>query len=171
MQEADLPSAQLDGTPCSSKPSWDIGVISHALQRTPELANDIAHGPGVRYDLADGAVTIELFPPHAERGSGIVRLSTTDSRQVFFRQPQPVVRDDGLIFQSHEHLLAITAAGQLTQRLTPQERHQRPVEASNSANGPLPPLEDHTGASGDAAVPQTVSQDAGSNPKTQPRVH
>lgn len=138
MHEADLLSGQLDGNPQGTRRSWDVGAISGALRQDPEPSRDIAHGPGVRYALAEGALTVELFPPHAERTTGIVRLSTADSRHEFFRQPEPVVREDGLIFQSHEHLLTVTAAGQLTHRLIPPERHQGPGDESIIVDRRLP---------------------------------
>src|SRR4051812_30631212 len=131
MRETDSPVTRVDGIPYHPKQSWDIGAISNALDQTPEVATDIAHGPGVRYALADGALTVELFPPHAERKKGIVRLSTTDSLQEFYRQPQPGIREEGLVFETEEHLISLSPTGELmTYRLVPEEGHQTPSDGS-----------------------------------------
>lgn len=171
MQNKELPAARVDGTPPRLEKRWDIGAISAVLDQTPDVATDIAYGPGVRYGLADGAVTVELFPPHRERDTGIVRLCTADSRQEFFRQTAPTIREDGLIFQSGEQLLTITPVGQLTHRHTPARRHQSPADASNVAGGLMPPVAAVEGSSGDAVTPQTVTQDTDATPETQLRVH
>ena len=159
-----------DGVPHPSEHGWDIGAISSALNQVPDITADIAYGSGVRYALADGAVTVELFPPHVERQNSIVRLSTNDSRQEFFRYPAPTVRQDGLIFQSDDHLLSIAAAGHLTQYHSPSTGHQRPVDAPNVLNGPMSPLPDAEDSSDDTVSRQTVSQEPTTAPETQPRV-
>lgn len=94
------------------------------------MTRDVAHGPGVRYTLADGAVTVELFPPYAERRTGIVRLATADTRQEFYRQPPPALRDDGLVFASDAHTVALSPTGRFAtaQRIFP-ERRQEPSDA------------------------------------------
>ena len=123
-------SSPRDAVPSHSRPSWDVGAISRALQQAPQSCRDLAHGPGVRYDLADGAVRVELFPPHAERGTGIVRLNTADSRQEFYRQPQPALREEGLVFETHEHLISLSPAGELmTSRRVREESRQTPPAA------------------------------------------
>src|SRR5689334_14416501 len=111
-----MPSREIspaEGIPHRPRQSWDIGAISEALQHTPEPSRDIAHGPGVRYALADGALTVELFPPHAERSQGIIRLSTADSLQEFYRQPQPALREEGLVFETTGHLISLSPTGEL----------------------------------------------------------
>ena len=145
--------------------------MSRALASDPAPASDIAHGLGIRYALADGTVIVELFPPHAERQSGIVRLSTPDARHELFRQPEPAVREDGLIFQSETQLLTLTASGALAYRLTSPERHQRPAGAPNIVDGTMTPVADAEGSSVDAVPSQTATHDTDATPETQPRVH
>src|SRR3954471_22470558 len=124
-----------EGLPYHPKASWDIGVISQALDHTPEATRDPAHGLGVQYALADGALTLTLFPPHAERTKGIVRLATADSLQEFYRQPQPAIREEGLIFETHEHLISLSPTGELmTYRLVPPEGTEGPSGASRREN-------------------------------------
>src|SRR5688500_4640276 len=106
-------ASPMDGVPYHPREGWDIGAISSALDQSPAITTDIAHGPGVRYALAAGALTAEFFPPHAERRSGIVRLSTADSLQEFYRQPQPAIREEGLIFETREYLISLSPAGDL----------------------------------------------------------
>src|SRR5215210_2343496 len=119
-----------EGVPHRPKQSWDIGAISQALDQTPESAQDIAHGPGIRYALADGALTVSLFPPHAERTKGIVRLTTADSLQEFYRQPHPAIRQEGLVFETRDHLISLSPTGELmTYRLVPEDGHQEPPDA------------------------------------------
>jgi len=92
-------------------------------------------------------------------------------RHELFRQSSPVLREDGLIFQSREHLLTVTAAGALAYRLILPERHQGVAAASNAAAGPITPVTNAEGASGDAVPSQTVTQETGAAPEMQPRVH
>src|SRR5215217_3072263 len=116
-----------EGIPHRPKQSWDIGAISQALDQTPESTQDVAHGNGVKYALADGALTVSLFPPHAERTKGIVRLTTADSLQEFYRQPQPAIREEGLIFETSELLISLSPTGELmTYRLVPGDGTQEP---------------------------------------------
>lgn len=110
---------------------WDVGAISHALGQTPGMAHDVAHGPGLRYELADGALSVELFPPIPERTTGIVRISTPDARHEWFRQAKPATQTDGLIFQSPEGVFTLTAGGALAYQHIPPERHERPADASD----------------------------------------
>src|SRR5215213_12045235 len=129
-------SEQFEGIPHHPKQSWDIGAISQALDHTPESTRDVAHGPGIRYALADGALTVTLFPPHAERTKGIVRLSTADSLQEFYRQPQPAIREEGLIFETSDLLISLSPTGELmTYRIVPDEGHQEPPDASENNEG------------------------------------
>lgn len=142
-------ASSFEGIPHQPKQCWDIGAISSALQQAPEPARDIAHGPGIRYALADGALTVELFPPHAERTRGIVRLTTADSRQEFYRQPQPAIREEGIIFETQEHLISLSPAGELmTYRLVPDESAQEPPDASGDREGSETPDDDDPGPSG-----------------------
>src|SRR5690349_2825128 len=94
-----------------SRRSWDVGAIARALRQAPELCRDVAHGCGVRYELAEGALSVELFPPQGERHDGIVRLSMTDARQEFYRQPQPAIGEDGLVFETRELVVSLSPAG------------------------------------------------------------
>jgi hypothetical protein len=168
MRELVSPSSQQEGIPHRARDSWDIGAISRALDHSPDPARDIAHGPGVRYSLASGALTMELFPPDAERGTGIVRLSTADSRQEFYRQPPPALRADGLIFESGEHLITLSPTGKvMTYYRVPTEGHQQlsaapegDGEGSDAFGGDRDATGD-SGASGRSfqyALPETEGQ-------------
>src|SRR4051794_39632494 len=97
-------SAVVEGVPYRPRESWDVGAISGALRQSPVAHRDIAHGSGIRYSLADGALMVDLFPPSEDRRTGIVRLQTADSLQEFYRQPQPAIRAEGLIFETGELL-------------------------------------------------------------------
>lgn len=143
-----------DGIPHHPKQSWDIGAISSALDREPNATRDVAHGPGVRYDLADGALRVELFPPHAERTKGIVRLSTKDSLQEFYRQPQPAIREEGVIFETSELLISLSPDGELmTYRLVPDESAEGLSDGPDGDNGTDGADGDEEGHSGDSAAP------------------
>src|SRR5215213_1655466 len=121
--------ASSEGIPHHPKQSWDIGAISQALDQAPEATRDPAHGLGVQYALAEGALTVTLFPPHGERSNGIVRLSTADSLQEFYRQPQPAIREEGLIFETRDHLISLSPTGELmTYRLVPEAGAQEPPD-------------------------------------------
>lgn len=167
MRQAD----QFEGIPHRPRESWDIGAISGALQQAPEPARDVAHGPGIRYALADGALTVELFPPHAERRSGIVRLSTTDSLQEFYRQPQPAIREEGLIFETRDHLISLSPTGELmTYRLVPDEGVERSPEGVAGDDGVLGPDADDEGPDDDSMPSGRPFQNALPDPEGQPRV-
>jgi hypothetical protein len=168
MEQENRASGEHEAIPHRPRESWDIGAISHALHQDPAVARDIAHGPGIRYALADGALSVELFPPHAERRTGIVRLTTADSLQEFYRQPKPAIRAEGLIFETREHLISLSPTGELmTYRLVPQEGTQKPPDAaridekdSDTPEGDRDPTDD-SGASGMAfqnALPETEGQ-------------
>ena len=63
--------------------------------------------------------------PNARKG--IVRLTTADSLQEFYRQPQPAIREEGLIFETHDHLISLSPTGELmTYRLVPEEGARSP---------------------------------------------
>ncbi len=151
---------QIDGVPYHPRQSWDIGSISAALDKTPEATKDIAHGPGVRYTLGESdALTLELFPPHAERSRGIVRLSTEDSLQEFYRQPQPAIREEGLIFETANLMISLAPTGELmTYRLVPDDAPEEPQDERNDAEGGADPGTDDEERSDDAAAPQRVVQ-------------
>src|SRR5215213_4239601 len=136
MEQGKSASGQVEGIPYRPRESWDIGAISQALDHTPESTRDPAHGLGVQYVLAEGALTVTLFPPYAERTKGIVRLSTADSLQEFYRQPQPAIREEGLIFETSDLLISLSPAGELmTYRIVPDEGHQEPPDASENNEG------------------------------------
>lgn len=163
--------ASQEGMPYHPRQSWDIGAISHALNQAPDVATDVAHGPGVRYALADGALTVELFPPHAERAKGIVRLSTTDSLQEFYRQPQPAIRDEGLIFETREHLISLSPTGELmTYRLVPDEGIERPQEDVSDGNDAQGPDREDDGPAGDSVPSSRPFQNGLPETEGQPRV-
>jgi hypothetical protein len=171
MQEANTPSREHEGIPGRLRPSWDVGAISHALQHEPEPTRDVAHGPGIRYNLADGALTVELFPPHAERRTGIVRLSTADSLQEFYRQPQPALREDGLIFATPEHLITLSPTGDLaTYRLVRAEGPEEPRDASEDDERGSAPPDDDSRASGHSVAREWPLQNPSPETEGQPRV-
>lgn len=161
----------LEGIPYRAKQSWDVGAISQALNHPPEPAQDIAHGPGVRYALADGALTIELFPPHAERCTGIVRLSTADSLQEFYRQPQPALRDEGIIFETSQLLISVSSTGELmTYRIVPDEGAEEPSDGPDCVGEVSDPSRDDEGPGGDSAASGTPFQNVLAETEGQPRV-
>jgi single-stranded DNA-binding protein len=160
-----------EGIPHHPKQSWDIGAISQALDHTPEATRDIAHGSGVRYTLAEGALTVDLFPPHVERSKGIIRLSTADSLQEFYRQPQPAIREEGLIFETRDHLISLSPTGELmTYRLVPDEGTESPPDASENREGSDGRDEDDQGSSGDSAASGKPFQNVLPETEGQPRV-
>lgn len=172
MQEVPTPSHDADAIPYQPRASWDIGIISSALGHTPEATRDGAHGAGVRYALADGAMTVELFPPHAERRSGIVRLVTADSWQEFYRQPQPAIREEGIIFESGELLISLSPTGEMmTYRLVPSEPSKSPSDATEREKEGLDTPGDDEGCTNDSRSKGTYQ---GSLPEPrqdkQPRV-
>jgi hypothetical protein len=160
-----------EGIPHRPRQSWDIGAISQALDQPPAATTDIAHGAGVRYVLAEGALTVDLFPPHAERSKGIVRLLTTDSLQEFYRQPQPAIREEGLIFETRDLLITLSPTGELmAYRLVPDEGAVAPPDASEDREGSETHDDDNQGAGGDSAAPGDPIQRALSETSEQPRV-
>lgn len=164
-------SSPIEGVPYHPKQGWDMGAISAALDQTPELATDIAHGSGIRYALADGALTVELFPPHAECHTGIVRLSTPDSLQEFYRQPQPAIREEGLIFETSDLLISLSPTGELmTYRRVAEECPQAPSDASHGGDEGSDTPDDNSGRSGDPRATGTVFQHALVETEEQPRV-
>ncbi len=126
-------------------------ALSQALNKTPEATRDRAHGPGVRYALGENdALTVELFPPHAERKKGIVRLSTADSLQEFYRQPHPAIREEGLIFETSELLISLSPVGELmTYRLVHDETPEEPAAPPDDEDRTNGPDGDDQGHSGD----------------------
>jgi hypothetical protein len=169
MEQGNRPSEQVEGVPHQPRESWDIGAISQTLLAAPAAALDRAHGPGVRYEL--GALTVVLFPPHAERVSGIVRLETADSFQEFYRQPQPAVREDGLIFETREHLITLSPAGEvMTYRRVPQERPQEPAEGLETTDEGSDTPDGDSGHSSDSGASRTAFQNALPESEGQPRV-
>lgn len=171
MREADFSLQHFEGIPHHPTESWDVGAISQSLSRPPELVRDIAHGPGIRYALAEGALTVELFPPHTERSQGIVRLSTADSLQEFYRQPQPAIREEGLVFETHDHLISLSPTGELmTYRLVPEERSEEPLDASGDGEEPESRHDDDQGAGGDSVTSGRPFQNALPETGEQPRV-
>jgi hypothetical protein len=162
-----------EAIPDQPKQSWDIGAISGALQATPEPSRDIAHGPGIRYALAEGALSVELFPPHAERTSGIVRLSTVDSRHEFHRQPHPAIGADGIIVASPTHQITLSPTGELlTFRLVLAEGPVSPSDASAGDDEPIDADEGDQALSGDSVTAERVMPDPSPTPGTgqHPRV-
>ncbi len=131
MQNTERSGPDGDGRPVRDEHQWDVGAISHALGQAPGMAHDVAHGPGLHYKLADGTVSVELFPPTPECASGIVRVCTADTRHEWFRQAKPAVQKDGLIFQSTGGVLTLTSGGALAYQHIPPGRHERPLEASD----------------------------------------
>ena len=171
MQNRELPALHVEGILPRPEEWWDIGAISNALQHEPELARDIAHGPGIRYDLAEGALTVELFPPDAVRTKGIIRLSTADSRQEFYRQPQPAIREEGLIFETSELLIRLSPIGELmTYRRVPDDDTQESPDASEDRKGSETPNDDDQGTGGDSAASGKAFQNALAETEGQPRV-
>ena len=159
MREVHSSTAYSEGTPYQPRPSWDIGAISGALQHEPEVARDVAHGAGVRYALANGALSVELFPPHAERRSGIVRLSTADSLQEFYRQPQPAIREDGLIFETRDHRITLSSTGELaTYRRVPEEGSQEPSDPLESEDEGSDTPDNGRGSGGDSVASERAFQ-------------
>jgi hypothetical protein len=160
-----------EGLPHRPKQSWNIGAISQALDMTPEATRDIAHGAGVRYILAEGELTVDLFPPHAERTKGIVRLSTADSLQEFYRQPQPAIREEGLIFETREHLISLSPTGELmTYRLVREEGDQAPSDAVERDDEGSDTSDGDHGASGRNTGSLMAFQNALPETEGQPRV-
>lgn len=103
------------GEPCSIAPrSWDVGAISRALDSAPALSDRSGFGPGLRYRLGEGgALTVDLFPPNAAHRTGIACFSTVDLDLILFRQSMPAVAEDGLLFRTDNHVLAVDASGSL----------------------------------------------------------
>lgn len=171
MEHDKCASGHVEGIPRQTRQSWDIGAISQALQTSPHVAHDRVHGPGVHYALADGALTVDLFPPHAERRSGIVRLSTADSLQEFYRQPQPAIREDGLIFETGEHLITLSPTGELmTYRRVPDDGPQEPANGAESDNQGFDTPDDHQGPGDDPGAARRAFQNALPDREGQPRV-
>ena len=171
MSRKEAAIGQFEAVPARSSHSWNIGAISRALDQAPGPARDIAHGPGVRYELAEGALTVELFPPHAERSKGIVRLTTADSLQEFYRQPQPAIREEGLIFETREHLISLSPTGELmTYRLLRAKGPQEPSDASKSDEEGSDTPDDDPGAGGHFAAAERAFQNALPETEGQPRV-
>lgn len=172
MRETPSLSGHTEAIPYRPRESWDVGALSRALGHVPESTVDIAHGAGIRYALGDGALTVELFPPHAERKSGIVRLTTADSLQEFYRQPQPAIRDEGLIFETGELLISLSPTGEvMTYRLVPSESTEGPSDAPDRETQGSGPTRGEQGPTGDS---RANAADQGSRPEprqdTQPRV-
>jgi single-stranded DNA-binding protein len=164
-------AASPEGIPHRPKQSWDIGAISQALDHSPEATRDVAHGSGVRYVLADGALTVDLFPPHAERRRGIVRLSTADSLQEFYRQPQPAIRDEGLIFETSELLISLSPTGELmTYRVVPDEGTVEPPDACKDPEDPESRSGGNDGSGDDSVASGKGFQRALPESQEQPRV-
>ncbi len=154
--------------------SWDIGAVSSALDREPSLTRDPAHGPGVRYALGEhDALTVELFPPTAERHSGIVRLSTEDALLEFYRQPAPAIRPEGVIFETRDLLISLAPSGELmAYRVVPGQDRETPQDAPESITGPETPLATETPARTDPDGPGGIVQGSLPQPRQdkQPRV-
>ena len=170
MNEAQRPPSA-KGTSRRPTQSWDVGAISIALDHQPEATRDVVHGPGLRYDLADGRLTAEIFPPHAERRTGIVRLGTEDSRQEFYRQPQPAIREECVVFETSELLIRLSSTSALaTFRLVPDERPVVPPDAPENDDRPNARDDGAAGSSGDSAAPEGVSRTVPPETRPQPRV-
>ena len=170
MRETDVAGVNPESVPSRPRTSWDVGLLSQALGQAPDPCEDVAHGPGVRYGLADGLVTVELFPPVAERPSGIVRISTADTRHELFRQSEPVVRSDGLIFHAQGRVLTLTAEGAFAYHYVSPERHTLPIAAPTSSEGLNPHGEVLVDVSSDPEPLQVVSKEPATASETQPRV-
>lgn len=171
MEQGNRLSERFEGVPHHPRESWDVGAISLALRQDPTAARDVAHGAGLRYALAEGALTVDLFPPHAERRTGIVRLTTGDSLQEFYRQAQPAIREEGIIFETSELLISLSLTGEVaTYR---RVREEGPVEPSNATEiverGSGAPDAD-SDASGDSGAAERAFQNALPETEGQPRV-
>lgn len=149
MQDKERSGLEGAGRPEQDEHQWDVGAISHALDQAPDMAHDVAHGPGLRYELAHGAISVELFPPTLERTTGIVRVCTADARHEWFRQPKPATQTDGLIFQSTSGVLTVTASGALAYQHIPPGRHERPPDAPDRQDDTDLPPEASEDAPGD----------------------
>jgi hypothetical protein len=170
MEQRKSASGYAEGIPHRSRESWDIGAISRALDQQPAVARDIAHGPGVRYDLAEGALTVELFPPHAKRTKGIIRLTTADSLQEFYRQPSPAIREEGLIFETREHLISLSPTGELRTYRRVVEGPQEPSDAAERVEQGSGASDDDRGPSDDSGASDRAFQNALPETEGQPRV-
>ena len=170
MRESDVAGVNPESVPSRPQTSWDVGLLSQALGQAPDPCVDVAHGPGVRYGLANGAVTVELFPPVAERPSGVVRICTADTRHELFRQSEPAVRTDGLIFHAQGHVLTVTAGGSLAYQYVSPEPPTRPVDAPTASEGLNLHGEVRADVSGDPVPFQGDAQDDRASPQGQRRV-
>jgi hypothetical protein len=81
-------------------------------------------------------LTVILFPPHAERTKGIVRLSTADSLPEVYRQPHPAIR------------------------IVPDDGAQEPPDASRDREGFDRRSDDDQDSGGDVAASGTLFQNA-----------
>ncbi len=94
--------------------SWDVGHLSQALNAAPSMTDHPVFGRGLRYRLGErGALTVDLYPPTIIGRTGTVQLSTTDLDLLLFTQPVPAIAEDGLHFRTADHVLTVTARGDL----------------------------------------------------------
>ncbi len=136
----------------ADRTGWDVGRLSRALDREPELVRDPAWHVGVRYTL--GELEVAVFPPNPDRRGGVVRFSTADLDLTLFRQAMPAIRAEGLIFETNDHFLSLSPGGELmlhralTARapVAPSGPSANP-EWTNGADG------DDEGRSGDSVAP------------------
>lgn len=148
---------------------WDAEALADALDQTSRPIHDPAHGPGLRFDLTTGLL-VEVFPPHAERRTGVLRFTSEDARQEFYRQPAPTIRPEGIIFDTADLLINLSpAGGLLTRRRVSEDPVTRP-DASN--DGAFPNVQDgrDEGHTDDPAAPQGPIPTALPETGPQPRV-
>jgi hypothetical protein len=173
MEQENQSSGHTESIPHRRRESWDIGAISHALQHSPdsEPVRDPAHGSGVRYDLAGGALIVDLFPPNGERMNGIVRLATADSLQEFYRQPQPAIREEGLIFETGELLISLSPTGEVaTYRRVHDEGTQGSINGAESEEEDSDAFDGDQGPDGHSAASRRPFQNVLPETEGQPRV-
>lgn len=94
-----------------------------------------------------------------------MRLHTADSLQEFYRQPQPAIREDGLIFETGELLISLSPVGEvMTYRLVPSEGPEGPGDETQDKKQGLPTPRDDDGPEG-----QSRGQEAYQGSRPEPR--
>jgi CheY-like chemotaxis protein len=97
-----------------AKQEWDTKAIGAFLDAWPTPKHSVAHGDGVRLDVADQRVEVDVFPD-----DDFVAVKTADMRIQWFRAQPPQVKDDGettgVLFQNPEDgsTLSITKQGEV----------------------------------------------------------
>jgi single-stranded DNA-binding protein len=91
--------------------------------------------------------------------------------QEFYRQPQPAIRDEGLIFETREHLISLSPTGELmTYRLVPDDGAQSLPDASENSEGSDGRQDDDQGSGSDSVASGRPFQNALPEADGQPRV-